>query len=124
MKKLFVLGFVLFCLAANMELPAQSQPGVKKILVAYFTMPESGGADAVSGASRLIVDGKVTGNVQSAAVHIQRAVGGDLFIIQTVQAYPTVHNELLEYAKKEQEANTRPRLSAQIADMEEYDTTS
>jgi flavodoxin len=122
MKKIFVLVCAVFSLEATMELHAQNRPGPDKILIAYFSMPETGGTDAVSGASRLVIDGKVTGNVQFVANYIQRTVGGDLFIIQTVQAYPPAHNGLLEYAKKEQETNARPRLSAQLANMQDYDT--
>jgi flavodoxin len=122
MKNVFVLPLFVFCVMAAAQAGAQSQTGAGKILVAYFTLPETDGTDAVSGASRVIVDGKVTGNVEFVAALIQKAVGGDLFVIQTVQAYPTGHNALIDYAKNEQEQNARPRLAARLENLEQYDT--
>jgi hypothetical protein len=88
MKKI-VSAVISFFVMTLTTAGAQSQTGERKILVAYFSMPETGGTDAVSGASRLIVGGKVIGNVQFAAECIQKAVGGDMFVIRTAQSYPT-----------------------------------
>jgi flavodoxin len=85
-------------------------------------MPETDGTDAVSGASRLVVNGQVSGNVQFVANCIQKAVGGDLFVIETVQAYPGGHNALTEYAENEQKTNSRPRLASHLDNMQDYDT--
>lgn len=38
--------------------------GNGKVLVAYFSVPETDGVDASSGASRVVKDGKVMGNTQ------------------------------------------------------------
>jgi len=107
---------------AAIMVSAQSQAGSKKILIAYFTMPETDGVDTVSGASRLVVDGAVTGNVQFVATIIQRATGGDLFVIRTVQTYPGTHRPLLDTTQNEQRTNARPRLATQISSLQEYDT--
>jgi flavodoxin len=122
MKKIMVPAVFSFCVMAAMQLGAQSQTGTRRILIAYFSQPETGGVDTVSGASRVNIDGKVSGNVQFVANIIQKTVGGDLFVIQTVQAYPTVHNALTDYAKNEQQKNTRPRLAARIPNLQDYDT--
>lgn len=61
------------------------------ILIAYFTMPEDvdpAGADAVAGASIVVRDGEILGNVEYMAQTIQQAVGGDLLRIETVEEYP------------------------------------
>ena len=61
------------------------------ILIAYFTMPEDvdpAGADAVAGASIVVRDGEILGNVEYMARTIQQAVGGDLLRIETVEEYP------------------------------------
>jgi flavodoxin len=124
MKKA-ALSVLIFCVMTLMTANAQSQTGERKILIAYFSMPETSGTgkvDAVSGSSIQVVNGKVTGNVQFAAECIQKATGGDMFVIKTVQTYPAVHNQLLDYAKREQEGNTRPRLAAQIVNIRGYDT--
>jgi flavodoxin len=105
-----------------MTVSAQSQTSAKKILVAYFTMPESGGVDAVAGASRLVIGGKVSGNVEFVANCIQKATGGDMFAIGTMQTYPGEHQPLLEAAQHEQKANARPGLAAHITGLQNYDT--
>jgi len=122
MKKVVALAFLVFFVTATIMVSAQSQAGSRKILIAYFTMPETDGIDAVSGASRLVVDGTVTGNVQFVANAIQRATGGDLFAIRTVQTYPGTHRPLLDTAQNEQRTNSRPRLATQISSLQEYDT--
>ncbi|GHV90180.1 flavodoxin [Spirochaetia bacterium] len=102
---------------------AQGQNTVGKILIVYFSNAENtDGTDAVSGASVQIVSGRKVGNVQMVAEIIQRTRGGDLFPIQTQSPYPKTHKELLDYVKREQEANTRPVLSTQVRNMAEYDT--
>lgn len=44
-----------------------------KVLVAYFSVPETDGVDASSGASRLVSDGKLQGNTEYVADHYQRS---------------------------------------------------
>jgi hypothetical protein len=74
MKKAVFAVFV-FCVMTVMTADAQSQTGARKILIAYFSMPETGGVDAVSGASRVIVDGKLSGNVEFVATTPQKITG-------------------------------------------------
>lgn len=71
-----------------------------KILVAYFTAPETDGVDASSGASRIIDNGHLYGNTEYIARIISEATGGDLFAIKTVQTYPGGHKELVDAAQK------------------------
>lgn len=59
-----------------------------KILITYFTVPETDGVDTMSGASRVAKDGEVLGNTEFIAKEIQKNLGGDLFAIETVQKYP------------------------------------
>jgi flavodoxin len=121
-KKNAISGIFVFCVMMIMLFGVQSQAGEGKILIAYFTLPESDGVDAVSGASRLIVDGTVTGNVQFVADIIQKTTGGDLFAIKTVHTYPDNHNQLIDAAQNEQKTNARPRLATKIPDLQSYDT--
>lgn len=95
------------------------------ILIAYFTMPEdvdTSGADAVTGASIVVEDGEVLGNVEFLATIIQDTVGGDLFQIEAVQQYPLEHDALVEQAAREQDENARPELATHIDNLEQYDT--
>ncbi len=89
-----------------------------KVLVAYFTWPEPDGVDASSGASRVLSDGKMFGNTEFVANQIAKSTGGDLFAIKTSKKYPTPHKALIEDAKKEAEANERPKLTTHIKNIE------
>lgn len=96
-----------------------------KTLIAYFTVPEdvdTAGVDAVAGASVVVKDGEVLGNTEYVARMIQDAVGGDLFRIETVDAYPLDHEPLVDQAADEQDENARPALKTQIEDPGQYDT--
>ncbi len=92
-----------------------------KILITYFTVPETDGVDTVANASRVAKDGKVIGNTEFIASIIQETLGGDLFAIETVQEYPSSHEPLLEFAYKEKSDNARPELSSHIENLSEYD---
>lgn len=92
-----------------------------KVLVVYFSVPETDGVDASSGASRVIADGKLQGNTQYVASVIQQLTGGELFEIKTVHTYPGSHKELIDAAKKENEDNARPKLATHITDLNDYD---
>ena len=92
-----------------------------KVLVAYFSIPETDGVDASSGASRLVSDGKLQGNTEYVATVISEATGGDLFEIKTVHAYPGTHKELIDAAKKESDEDARPALATHIKNLNEYD---
>lgn len=114
MKKLFCL---LFVFTAVFSVEAQA----KKILIVYFTMPETDGVDTVAGASRVVKNGEVLGNTQFIAQCIQRAVGGDLFAIETVQKYPGSHAPLLDFGLEEKRRNARPQLQRRISNVDTYD---
>ena len=91
------------------------------ILIAYFSVPETDGVDAVAGASRVVVDGEVLGNTQYIAQLIQQQTGGDLFRIETVQKYPGSHDPLLEFAYNERAEGARPELAEQMENLDSYD---
>lgn len=107
------------------EEPDAGAAAGSSILIAYFTMPEDvdpAGADAVAGASIVVRDGEILGNVEYMAQTIQQAVGGDLLRIETVEEYPLEHEALVDFAAEEQEAGARPALATQIENLEQYDT--
>lgn len=56
------------------------------------------------------------------ALTIQDAIGGDLFRIETKEAYPLDHEPLVDQAAEEQDENARPELAAHIENPEQYDT--
>lgn len=95
------------------------------ILIAYFTVPEdidTNGIDADSGASVVVKDEEVLGNMEYMALTIQDAIGGDLFRIETKEAYLLDHEPLVDQAAEEQDENARPELATHIENPEQYDT--
>lgn len=96
-----------------------------KILVAYFSMPETDNPRNMTREednSVVVVNGKVLGNTQYVAQLIQGMTGGDLFRIEPEQAYPTDHRALVDLAKEEQSGNARPSMAAKIENMDAYGT--
>ncbi len=73
----------------------------KKILIAYYSLHN--------------------GNTRVIAQHIQKTVGGDIFRIETVDAYPAVYKEVTAQAKKELESGHRPALKTTVPNFDEYD---
>lgn len=96
-----VLALFVVLLVGGTPLFAQTALAAeKKVLVVYFSQ---------------------TGTTEQVAQEIQRQTGGDLFKMETRQNYPKNHKQLVDYAKKELEANARPGLKAQIPNLEAYD---
>lgn len=107
------------------EPSSTQEDGRSGILIAYFTMPEdvdTDGVDAVAGASIVVDNGEVMGNVEYIARIIQETVGGDLFQIETVQQYPLDHDPLVDQATREQDENARPALATRLENLDQYDT--
>ena len=62
------------------------------------------------------------GNTQYIATLIQRATGGDLFLIETEEKYPADYDATNRQGAKESTENSRPKLASHIENMDEYDT--
>ena len=92
-----------------------------RILIAYFSNPQTDATDADSSASRNLESDTIKGNVEYAAKLIQAKVGGDMFRIETVEPYPAVYRDTTDKALDEQRANARPELKNSI-DISGYDT--
>lgn len=85
-----------------------------KILIAYYS--RRGSNYTSSGLADLAV-----GNTEIAAKAIQKIIGGDLFRIDTVKAYPADYEETTKVAQAELRAGARPELKDVVADMSGYD---
>lgn len=97
------------------------------ILVAYFS--RSGNTvweddvDAVASASiNVQADGTFVGNAELLAQMAQLISGGDLFLIKTVETYPSDYREATDQAKVEQNNDARPALASHVENMDGYDT--
>ncbi|PRY76526.1 flavodoxin [Alkalibacterium olivapovliticus] len=56
------------------------------------------------------------------AYWIKEQMGSDVFQINTVDAYPGDHDELVAQGEAENENNFRPEIANQIENLEDYDT--
>ena len=61
------------------------------------------------------------GNTERVAEFIQKAVGGDLFQVETVKEYPRDYYECIAEAKDELKARARPELKAYLDNIDAYD---
>lgn len=95
-----------------------------KILVVYFSMPETTNPDDMTTEeenSAVVIDGKVLGNTQYVAQLIQENTGADIFRIEPKTPYPTAHAALVDMAEEEQGNNARPELAANAENIAQYD---
>lgn len=102
----------------------QNNTDNENILIAYFSVPENvdtDGIDANSGASIVVKNKDVLGNMQYMAMTIQEAIGGELFRIETTEEYSLEHEILVNQAKEEQNEDARPELATHIENVEQYD---
>ena len=61
------------------------------------------------------------GNTERVAEFIQKAVGGDLFQIETVKEYAADYYQCIDEAKAELKAKARPALKAYLGSIADYD---
>lgn len=61
------------------------------------------------------------GNTEIVAEFIQKAVGGDLFELDTVKPYAADYYTCIEEAKRELNSGARPELKKYLSDISEYD---
>lgn len=80
---------------------AQTSGNEKKILIAYYSLRN--------------------GNTRLVAEEIRKNVGGDIFRIETINAYPAQYNDVTAQAKKELESGHRPELSTSVPNFDQYD---
>ena len=68
-----------------------------KTLIAYFSRVGNtdftDDVDAVTSASLLTKDNQIYGNTQYVATLVQKAAGGDLFLIETKEKYPSDYDK-------------------------------
>lgn len=99
--------------------------GTLKVLVAYFSMPETANSTDMTDDednSVVVVDGEVLGNTQYMAYVIREQAGADIFRIEPETPYPTDHDTLVDQAAEEQEQSARPSLLNEVENIEQYDT--
>ena len=84
-----------------------------KILILYYSRT---GENYVNGK----IQSLEKGNTQICAEYIQKAVGGDLFRIETAAEYPTDYYACTEIAKEELQRKARPELKKALDSIDDY----
>lgn len=115
--------------AAGLDLKAPAvtpdpEPQEQKILVTYFSMPETTDPDNMTteeANSTVVINGEVLGNTQYMAYVIQESTGADIFRIEPETPYPTDHATLVAQAREEQAQSFRPALKANVQNLDDYD---
>ena len=101
-------------------------PGNGKILIAYFSRwgntDYPADVDASTGASILVSNGNRYGTTEVVAQYIQKAVGGDIHLIETSSRYPVDFDDVRDLNHTEQAAGTLPALKSKIENMADYET--
>lgn len=82
---------------------------------------EAANTTALSNPKVLVAYYSWSGNTKEVANAIHEQVGGDLFEIQTVEAYPSEYSETTAQAKKEINEGFRPKLKGSVDNMAQYD---
>lgn len=97
--KLFLLT-ILAMITSSINVQSQPANPNKKILVIYFSH---------------------SGNTTEIARQIKDATKADIFAVESVKAYPTEYNAVVEQAKKEIAANHKPEIKGKVENIAQYD---
>lgn len=95
-----------------------------KILVTYFSVPETDEADNMTSDednSTVVVDGEVLGNTQYVATLIGTQTNSDVVRLEPQDPYPTNHDDLLERASEEMNSDETVELATTIDNFDNYD---
>lgn len=109
--------------AGYINVSVSQNPG-SNILISYFSRVENtdfpDDIDTVTSASLLKDGGKLYGNTQYVATMIQQHTGGDLFLIQTEEKYPSVYEQIDAQGGEEHRNGVRPKLEGHVDNMDDY----
>ncbi|MGL4410991.1 MAG: flavodoxin [Bacteroidales bacterium] len=108
-------------LLATVALLSFEAAAQKRSLVTYFSVPERDGVDASTGASRIVSDGTLYGATEYVAKIIAESASADLFQIKTTHTYPAEHKALIDFAKREVETKSYPKIASKIPNFDSYD---
>lgn len=87
---------------------------MSKILIVYYSRKgENYFNDSIKSIDK--------GNTEIVAEYVQKAVGGDLFEVETVRSYSEDYTKCTEEAKQELNENARPELKAYPDNFENHD---
>jgi flavodoxin len=100
MKKILFLAIAVFYMGTTMNIQAQNKAGKGKTLVVYYSW---------------------SGNTRTLAQQIHKLVGGDIFEILPVEAYPEDYDKCVTQAKQEIQSGYLPELREAVKNIGQYD---
>lgn len=127
MKKWLAIGTMLTLLLLSGTCLAQGelQDTEPRILVAYFSLwgnaDYAKNVDATSSASIVWQENEKKGTTEVIADWILNALGGDKFLIQTEESYPTDFQSVIDRNHEEAAQHSLPALLGSVEDMEQID---
>lgn len=96
--------------------------GLLGLGITGVSLPSLARAPQTGGGRTLIAYFSRSGTTREVALQIQQHIGGVLFELKTVTPYPDAYRATTNQAKREQQANARPELTAEIQNMADFDT--
>lgn len=102
------------------------QPGTSNILIAYFSLANNANypddVDATTSASIVAENEGRYGTTEYLARMIQKKVGGDLYRIETKEAYPDDFDAVVDQNHSEMQNGILPELKESNIEISKYDT--
>ena len=96
-----------------------------KILIAYFSRVGNtdfdSNVDVITSASLQLDGSDFVGNCEIVANMIAQQTSGDVYLIETVEKYPSNYRSTTDLASTEQANDARPTLATTVDNMEAYD---
>ena len=96
------------------------------ILIVYFSRVGNtdfaSNVDANASASINTKGSDLIGNCNIVADYVQQMIGGDIYLIETSEKYPSNYQDTTNVARTEQNNESRPTLSNEVSDMQSYNT--
>lgn len=121
----FVTGCGKNAAPAPTSQPPDSVNKAEKILVVYFSVPETTNSKDINETSKksvVIIDGEVLGNTQYVAQLIQKHTNADIFRIEPENPYPMNHAAIEQIATREKQNYELPKIAKQIENFDSYTT--
>lgn len=87
----------------------------------FFVQPQANAHAKAADPRILIAYFSLSGNTRLIAQDIQGMIGGDLFEIKAERAYGPDFDSAVEQAREELRINARPKLTAKVENMRDYD---
>lgn len=112
--------------ASENESTFENHEGKNNVLITYFslwgnsTYPDD--IDATTSASIVVDNDERYGTTEYVAQMIQKNIGGDIHLIQTVDPYPADFDEVTDQNHEEMNAGTLPKLIKSSLNISQYDT--